>query len=83
MTPDEFAKFIGTLTGSAEAAALAKEVATDPVATREKIRVPKDAGEYAPDDHNSTSRVVLHPIPPERCRLSAAAQRGSRAGPCA
>ena len=49
MTPDEFAKFIGTLTGSAEAAALAKEVATDPVAAREKIHVPEDAGEYASD----------------------------------
>ena len=62
MTPDEFAKFIGTLTGSAEAAALAKEVATDPVAAREKIRVPKDAGEYAAD-----LEAILRRIPRGWC----------------
>jgi hypothetical protein len=27
---------------------------------------------WADPDHNSASRVVLRPIPPERCRLSAA-----------
>ena len=62
MTPDEFAKFIGTLTGSAEAAALAKEVAADPVAAREKIRVPKDAGEYAAD-----LEAILRRIPRGWC----------------
>jgi hypothetical protein len=58
MTPDELGDFIGKLTGSPEAAELAKEVAVDTEAAKDKSRVPADAGEYAAD-----LEAVLRRIP--------------------
>lgn len=57
MTPDEFGNFIGQMTEDPKAAELAKEIATDPIAARDKVRVPDDAGEYEADLEDILRRI--------------------------
>ena len=56
MTPNEFGR--GELTDDDQRLVdLAKEIAADPIAARDKIRVPENAGEYAADFEDILGRI--------------------------